>query len=120
MTVAMPGSERSMELGSGYGRRAELAIWTDQSQNRCTLRLAGRLAADTVRLLDSHVDLLGCRSCEEVCIDLAGLVEMDEVGARVIVGLGHYVAARGGRFRIDGASPALDSLVARAEVELSA
>lgn len=129
MTVTMPGSDSSMEQGSGHGRRTEhmamagprrgLAIWTDQSQNRCVLRLTGRLCADTVSLLDSHVDFLGCRSCEEVVIDLLGVDHVDEVGARLIAGFGHYVAGRGGRFEVEGARSTVRSMLARAEVELS-
>ena len=128
MTVAMPGSDSSMDQDPGFGRRnplvatsptqAGLAIWTDQSQNRCVLRLTGRLCADTVRLLDNHVDLLGCRACDEVVIDLTGLEAMDPVGARLIVGFGHYVAARGGRFRVDGAAPTVRKMIDRAEIEV--
>ncbi len=129
MTVAMPGSDSSMEQGPGYGGRTQhvaiagprsgLAVWTDQSHNRCVLRLSGRLCADTVSLLDSHVDFLGCRSCEEVVIDLQRIDHMDPVGARLIVGFGHYVAGRGGRFAVDGVRPTVRSMLAEAEVELS-
>ncbi|HET9075808.1 MAG TPA: STAS domain-containing protein [Acidimicrobiales bacterium] len=128
MTVAMPGSDSSMDEDPGISRRtplvaggpdrAGLAIWTDQSHNRCVLRLTGRLCADTVRLLDNHVDLLGCRACDEVVMDLSGLEAMDPVGARLIVGFGHYVAARGGRFRLDGAAPGIRAMVDRAEIEI--
>ena len=129
MTVATPGSESSMEQDPGHGRRAHhmaisdprtaLSIWTDQNQHRCVLRLRGRLCADTVRLLDTHVDLLGCQALYEVVLDLSGVDRMDQVGARVVVGLGHYVAGRGGRFSVAGATPAVRSRIAAAEVELS-
>lgn len=138
MTVTTPGSDSSMEQDPGFLRRnpviptspvnatspgsskGGLAIWTDQSHNCCTLRLTGRLCADTVRLLDSHVDLLGRRTCDEVVIDLHGVELMDQVGARLIVGFGHYVAARGGRFSVDGAAPAIRALIDQAEIEVCA
>ena len=134
MTVTVPGpdscppdglalgpgpGDRPDGLVAGDGRGAELAIWTDQSANRCTLRLRGRLTADTVSLLDHHVDRLGCRWCDEVVIDLSGLESMDCVGARLIVGFGHYTAGRGGRFEIRGARPDATALIDAAEVELS-
>lgn len=127
MTLATPDSDSSMGRGPGRrarhmaiaGPRSGLAIWTGQSQNRCVLRLSGRLCAETVSLLASHVDYLGCRTCEEVVIDLGGVEHMDQVGARLIVGFGHYVAGRGGRFVVEGARPTVHSMLAEAEVELS-
>lgn len=129
MTVAMPGSDSPAGSGPRFGLRAHqtgisdprtaLAIWTDQKQNRCVLRLRGRLCSDTVRLLDRHVDLLGCQSCDEVVLDLSGVDVMDQVGARVVVGLGHYMAGREGRFQVSGATPAVRSMIAAAEVEIS-
>ncbi len=129
MTVAIPGSDSSMERGPGHGRRIQdlavagtrtgLAIWTDQAHNRFVLRLSGHLCAETVGLLDHHIDLLGCGSCDEVAFDLERLSLMDQVGARLIVGFGHYVAGRGGRFVVEGARPAVRSMLQRAEVELS-
>ena len=130
MTVTRPGSDSSMSDGPRIGWRdalvagapggAGLAIWTDQSRNCVTLRLRGRLCVDTVRLLDTHVDLIGCQhSCDEVVLDLRHLEGMDEVGARLVVGFGHYVAGRGGRFTVEGAATTIGSMIARAEVELS-
>lgn len=98
----------------------ELAVWTDQSANRCILKLRGRLCADTVAVLDRHVDRLGCRWCDEVVVDLVGLVLMDLVGARLLVGFGHYVAGRGGRFEIRGAGEEISTLIRAAEEQLEA
>lgn len=146
MTVAVSGSESFMEHEPSEHRPLErrphqhdgpegspepvtsahqaegpssLSVWTDQSHNCCVLRLSGRLCSETVRLLDSHVDILGCRSCDEVTIDLSTLEDVDPVGARLIVGFGHYVAGRGGRFRVDGASATVQAMIARAEIEIS-
>jgi hypothetical protein len=41
------------------------------------------------------------------------------VGARVLVGLSHYVAGRGGRFHIEGAGPYMQAMLDTAGVELS-
>lgn len=120
MTVTRSGSGTPVTKGpaSGHGGSG-LAIWTEEGHNRCTLVLRGRLGADNVSLLDTHVDLLGGRSCDEVVLDLRELDAIDQVGARVIVGFGHYVAGRGGRFRTEGAIPAISSMIARAEIELA-
>ena len=133
MTVTVPGPHSYSPDGfspgtPGEGARSgpaaggpagDLAIWTDQSANRCTLRLRGRLTADTVSLLDRHVDRLGCRWCDEVVIDLSGLELMDCVGARLIVGFSHYAAGRGGRFEVRGARADTADLLAAAEIELA-
>lgn len=109
-----PTSMTASSLGSG------LAIWTDQGPNRCVLHLRGRLCADTVRLLDGHVDRLGCRWSDEVVVDLRSLAGIDDVGARLLVGLSHYVAGRGGRFHIEGASREILAGIGAAEAELEA
>ncbi len=111
------GLRRTRLAGESGG--SGLAIWTDQSHNCLTLRLRGRLCSDTVRLLDTHVDLIGCHSCDEVVLDLHDLQAIDEVGARLIVGFSHYVAGRGGRFAVEGAVASITSMISRAEVELA-
>lgn len=130
MTVLLSGSESPAEQPEGRGwpaglaetgaRGGDLAIWTDQSANRCTLRLRGRLCADTVAILDRHVDRLGCRWCDEVVVDLDTLLRIDPVGARLLVGLGHYVAGRGGRFHVRNASPRVEEMLEAAEAEIGA
>lgn len=131
MSLVAPGSDSSVpDSSSGPGRQtsivassppgSELAIWTDQSANRCILHLRGRLCAQTVSVLDRHVDRLGCRWCDEVVVDLAGLILMDLVGAGLLVGFGHYVAGRGGRFEIRGAGEEISALIRAAEEQLEA
>ncbi len=128
MTLLLPGSESPAEPSASGGAETpvtatggptgDLAIWTDQTANRCTLRLRGRLCADTVGILDRHVDRLGCRWCDEVVVDLETLLRIDPVGARLLVGFGHYVATRGGRFRVRNASPRVEQMLEVAEAEL--
>jgi anti-anti-sigma factor len=116
MTLIAPESGQSPQDGS---EGAGLSVWTHQHSDRCLLRLRGRLAADTVPLMDRHMDLLLCSWCEEVEIDLHGITEMDRVGARLLAGFAHYVRARGGRFSTCGASPRVDRMIGAAEIELS-
>lgn len=117
MTVTASGPDSySMEQNQA-GKL--LSVWTEQQANRCTLRLRGRLTGDTAADFNTHVDRLGCRWCDEIVIDVSGLECMDQVGARLLVGLSHYVAARGGTFRTVGARPVVSALMAAAEVELS-
>lgn len=113
-----PGTRRHSSMIAGSGTVTDLAVWTDQSSNRCVLNLRGRLCRDTVSLLDRHVDRLGCRWCDEVVVDLRSLELIDEVGARLLVGLGHYVGGRGGTFRIQGARADIGVVIDAAEVDL--
>jgi anti-anti-sigma regulatory factor len=99
--------------------RADLAVWTDMGSGRCVLRMRGRLCQDTVAVFDRHVDRLGWSWCDEVVVDLSSVVLMDRVGARLVVGLGHYVAGRGGRFGVQGASPEHAAVMRAAEAELA-
>jgi anti-anti-sigma factor len=115
--VTLVSDGTGLDRGAGAPRR-DLAVWTEQHQNRCTLRLSGRLCSDTVASFDAHVDRLGCRWCEEVVVDIRGLSVLDLVGARVLVGLSHYVAGRAGRFQIEGASRFMQSMLDTAGIEL--
>ncbi len=71
--------------------------------NRCWLILSGSLCCTSIAALEVQVDQLGCLPCDEVYIDLGGLRELDQVGAKVLIGLRHYVAGRGGQMRVIGA-----------------
>jgi anti-anti-sigma factor len=84
------------------------------SGTTCRLVLRGDLCGATLTALEVQVDQLGCVPCEEVVVDLADLTAMDGVGANVLLGLHHYIVARGGELRVIGARPsvttALDSV----------
>lgn len=112
---ATPGSP----LGGLGAIRRDLSVRTDRRAGRCVLALGGRLCSDTVAAFDRHVDGLGCRWSDDVVVDLAGLTVLDLIGARVLVGLSHYVAGRGGRFHIEGASGFMDTMLERAGIELA-
>jgi anti-anti-sigma regulatory factor len=68
------------------------------------LDLRGELCAETIGVLERHVDMLGCCGCEELTIDLTRLDRIDVTGARVLLGLEHYLRGRGGRLTVTGAA----------------
>ncbi|MGH9082723.1 MAG: hypothetical protein ACRDWN_05200 [Acidimicrobiales bacterium] len=45
-------------------------------------------------------------------LDLAGMVAVDDAGARLLTGLHHYVAGRGGRLTVVGARPQITAALA--------
>lgn len=77
-----------------------------------TVRLRGALHAGSLAALEAQIDQLGCTPCTQVAFDLSELTELDAVGAGLLKGLGHYVEARGGRFRFNGARPAVAAALA--------
>jgi len=70
----------------------------------CTLALHGALCEESITALAAQIDQLGCIPFDIVIIDARGIETVDEVGARVLVGLSHYVRGRGGRFVLMGAT----------------
>jgi anti-anti-sigma regulatory factor len=70
----------------------------------CRLVLHGDLCGATLPALEAQVDQLGCVPCHAVIVDVGSLVGLDAVGANVLLGLSHYVTARGGVFHVEGAS----------------
>lgn len=71
----------------------------------CVLSLCGELTAGSVEVLESRFDRLGRTPCHRVVVDLSDLTGLDATGARVLIGLRHYVHARGGRLTVLGPSP---------------
>jgi anti-anti-sigma regulatory factor len=66
----------------------------------CRLVLRGELCDITLAALEAQVDQLGCMPCQDVVVDLRSVVRLDAVGANVLLGLYHYVIARGGTFGV--------------------
>jgi len=66
----------------------------------CRLTLRGTLCATSLSALEVQVDQLGCIPCEQVVVDMDQLTELDEVGAKVILGLYYYVVGKGGELRM--------------------
>ena len=91
------------EPGHTTPRDPWLRVELDGDSRSCTLTLFGALCASSIAALDAQVDQLGSVCCDDVVVDLAGLFFIDHVGAKVLVGLRHYVSGRGGRLSIVGA-----------------
>lgn len=81
----------------------------------CVLSLCGELHAGSVEVLESQFDHLGRTPCHRVVLDLSELADLDPTGARVLIGLRHYVHARGGRLRVLGPSPLVRATLAAEE-----
>jgi anti-anti-sigma regulatory factor len=70
----------------------------------CRLTLHGALCGTSLAALEAQVDQLGCLPCEQVIVDMGHLTEIDEVGAKVVLGLYYYVLGRGGTLRLTAMS----------------
>jgi anti-anti-sigma factor len=81
----------------------ELSVSLCHDGTTCTLTLRGELRAASVAVLEAQFDRLGSTPCHRVLLDLTDLSGIDTTGAKVLTGLRHYVAARGGRLRVVGA-----------------
>ena len=66
----------------------------------CRLTLRGELCGTSLAALEAQVDQLGCMPCERVVIDMRHVTRLDEVGAKVLLGLYYYVLGRGGELRV--------------------
>jgi anti-anti-sigma factor len=81
-----------------------LRVELNTSGQTSTLALCGMLCGTSIAALEAQIDQLGCTPCDAVTIDLRQLQALDKSGARMLLGLYHYVTARGGRYRIVGAT----------------
>lgn len=91
---------------------------------RCVIRLRGSLQQETVHCFASMFDRLGRLSFDQVIVDLKGITELDEAGAKVLLGLHHYVTARKAELIIWCADPSMATTVStlgiRTDVPLGA
>jgi anti-anti-sigma factor len=104
---------------SGHTPPARLAVWTDHEASLCSLALRGDLVAATIGELEEHLDLIVCCQSDEVVIDLGRLQSIDSAGARVLIGLQHYIKARGGDFDIVGADRRTAATLREAQADLA-
>jgi anti-anti-sigma regulatory factor len=81
-----------------------LLVELDVLGRSCRLTLRGALCGTSLAALEAQVDQLGCLPCEQVIVDMGHLTEIDEVGAKVVLGLYYYVLGRGGALRLTGMS----------------
>lgn len=84
----------------------------------CLLSLRGELHAGSVSVLESQFDRLGRTTCHRVVVDLTDVSSLDTTGARVLIGLRHYVQARGGRLTVIGTSPGTYAALATEEARI--
>jgi anti-anti-sigma factor len=84
----------------------------------CRLVLRGDLCDTTLATLEAQVDKLGCMPCQDVVVDLRWLNSLDTVGANVLLGISHYVAARGGSFRVTEARGEVAAILRSVAAEL--
>jgi anti-anti-sigma factor len=113
-TIEEPEAEQPKRTEAG-----RLGAWTDHQGSRCALVLHGDLVAETIADMEEHVDLLVCCQSEEVVIDLTLLRQIDLTGARMLMGLRHYVRARGGRFNVVGADRRVQAMLREALEDLA-
>jgi anti-anti-sigma factor len=87
------------------GERPDLQVEFNHIGPICVLSLRGELHAGSVAVLEAQFDRLGRTSCHRVVVDLTDLTHLDLTGARVLIGLRHYVQARGGQLSVLGSTP---------------
>lgn len=78
----------------------------------CVLRLEGSLHAGSLGVLQRQFDRLGRAPCRQVVLDLGAVTDIDPAGARLLTGLHHYVAGRGGHLTVVGCGAALSLALA--------
>jgi anti-anti-sigma factor len=82
-----------------------LRVELETNVNSSTMAISGVLSGTSIAALEAQIDQLGSTPCEDVVLDLRHLRALDRRGAMALVGLYHYVKARGGQLRILGARP---------------
>ncbi|MGH9082704.1 MAG: STAS domain-containing protein, partial [Acidimicrobiales bacterium] len=101
----------SKEEATG-GPACELHVEVRHLGTVCVIHTRGVLHTDTLRAVQVQIDRLGRTPCRHVVLDLAGMVAVDDAGARLLTGLHHYVAGRGGRLTVVGARPQITAALA--------
>jgi anti-anti-sigma factor len=79
-----------------------LQVELDVQGPTCLLTLRGVLCGGSLAALAAQVDQLGCLPCERVVVDMRQVTQLDQAGAKVILGLYYYVLGRGGALRVTG------------------
>lgn len=91
-----------------------LQVELDALGSACRLTLRGELCGTSLAALEAQVDQLGCLLCEQVIVDMRHVTQIDDVGAKVILGLYYYVLGRGGELRVSALAGAVAGAVAGA------
>ena len=103
------GDEKMSALGQDGtdGPQTELPVLTvgfSSVGSVCLLTVSGELNGTSIAALEAQIDQIGCSECHDIVLDVAGLLTVDSVGMRVLIGLDHYVRALGARLTVTGAS----------------
>jgi anti-anti-sigma factor len=105
--------------GDGLPKAAPtLQVELDVRGPTCRLTLRGELCGTSLAALEAQIDQLGCIPCEQVVVDVRHLTQLDEVGAKVILGLYYYVLGRGGELRVTAMAGAVEEILRAAGGEL--
>lgn len=80
-----------------------LMVGFTSAGSSCTLTLIGELNGTSLPALEAQIDQIGGSDCENVVLDVSGLVTIDSVGIRVLTGLKHYVRGLGAHLTVIGA-----------------
>ncbi len=80
-----------------------LTITFRESDCECVLSLGGALTAETIGAFENPIDRLGRTTFRRVVLEVGGLTDLDDAGARMLTGLHHYVQGRGGHLTVRGA-----------------
>lgn len=94
-----------MDLAYGYHAmvRDWLKVELQSAGATCTLKLVGALSGTSIAALEAQLDQVSSSPWKDVIIDVRELKTIDATGANMLIGLNHYVDARGGRLTVTGA-----------------
>jgi anti-anti-sigma factor len=98
--IALLNGDNAAVQGNEPTDAPALEVALDLRGSTCRLTLRGELCGLSLAALEAQVDQLGCIPCEEVVVDLRHVTEIDQVGAKVMLGLYYYVLGRGGVLRV--------------------
>jgi anti-anti-sigma factor len=102
--VALDGTDAALSV---------LMVGFTSAGSSCTLTLIGELNGASLPAFEAQIDQIGGSDCENVVLDVSGLVTIDSVGIRVLTGLEHYVRGLGAHLTVIGArGQAAESLAA--------
>jgi anti-anti-sigma factor len=102
VTAVLPGGDPPLPRPGMEEAAPTLQVELDVQGPACLLTLRGELCGGSLAALAAQVDQLVCLPCERVVVDMGQVTRLDQAGAKVIVGLYHYVLGKGGVLRVTG------------------
>jgi anti-anti-sigma factor len=95
-----------------------LMVGFTSAGSSCTLTLIGELNGTSIPALEAQIDQIGGSDCQNVVLDVSGLVAIDSVGVRVLTGLNHYGRGLGAHLTVIGASGQVAEALAATSLDL--